>query len=99
MRAKRTHVPGHIYLLHFSMQVAHAQHYIGWAIQGKLFARLAQHEAGNGASSPLVRALLAQGGTFRLARVWDGDRFLERKLKKRKNARELCPICRGEIPG
>ena len=94
LRPRQVGVPGHIYLLHFDRKVHHAQHYLGWAIRGKLFARLAQHEAGNGASSPLVRALLDAGGHFVLARVWEGDRFLERRLKNRRNARHLCPVCR-----
>lgn len=90
-------VMGHIYLLHFSHRVGHAQHYIGWAMEGGLFKRLAQHESGNGRATPLIRALIASGGRFRLARVWDGDRHMERRLKRRKGARQLCPICRGEV--
>ena len=89
-------VEGVIYLLHFSQPVAHAQHYIGWAIKGGLFKRLAQHEAANGASSPLIKALIEQGGHFDLARVWDGSRNRERSLKNQRNARKLCPICREE---
>lgn len=88
------HVPGHIYLLHFSDPVGHARHYMGWAIKGRLFARLAQHEAGNGKSSPLIRALIAQGGSFVLARTWDGDRYEERRLKNFGNAPRLCPVCK-----
>ena len=95
-RPRQTNVPGHIYLLHFSHPVAHARHYIGWAAEGRLFRRLAQHESGNGAATPLIRALIASGGRFRLARVWDGDRHMERRLKNQRNSRKLCPICREE---
>ena len=93
---RRTNVPGHVYLLHFSEPVAHARHYIGWAEDGRLFRRLAQHEAANGQATPLVRALIQRGGSFTLARTWgDVDRFFERKLKNRRNASQLCPICRA----
>lgn len=33
--------------------------------------------------------------SFRVARTWRGDRNFERRLKNRKNAPRLCPICRG----
>lgn len=89
-----SHVPGTVYLLHFDRPIGHAKHYMGWAIKGRLFARLAQHEAGNGKASRLTRALARQGGTFTLARTWEGDRFLERRLKNRNGGTRLCPICR-----
>ena len=98
IRQRQTNVPGHIYLLHFTQPVGHALHYIGWAADGGLFKRLAQHESGNGRATPLIRALIASGGRFRLARVWDGDRNMERRLKNRRKAKMLCPICRGEAP-
>jgi hypothetical protein len=37
--------------------------------------------------------------SFTIARTWDGERVLERKLKKRKNGRKLCPICLKERHG
>jgi hypothetical protein len=55
-------------------------------------ARLALHTQGRGAR--LVEVVLAQGIGFVLARTWDGDRFLERALKRRRMAPRYCPICR-----
>lgn len=86
----RSRVPGTIYLLHFDEPVAHAQHYLGWT-EHEVVQRMRTHERGEG--SPLVRALVERGGTFCLANVWRGDRHLERKLKNRRNARRLCPVC------
>ena len=87
---------GTCYLLHFSQPYGHARHYLGWSQRGGLFRRLAQHEAGNGAASPLIRALLKAGGHFVLARTWEGDRYLERRLKNRGGAAKLCPICKAQ---
>jgi hypothetical protein len=87
---------GTIYLLHFSQPYGHARHYTGWAQKGGLFRRLAQHESGNGAASPLIRALLREGGEFVLARTWVGDRHRERQIKKQGGAARHCPICKEE---
>jgi len=82
---------GTVYLLHFERPLHHAQHYIGYAED--LEARLARHRSGNGAR--LVEVFTVAGIDFTVARTWEGDRDLERRLKRRKNARRLCPICRG----
>jgi hypothetical protein len=38
------------------------------------------------------------GIDWKLVRVWQGDRGMERRLKRRKNTpRQLCPVCRGEV--
>ena len=97
---RRTNVEGTVYLLHFDQWVGEpghkgARHYMGWAEEGRLFRRLAEHEAGNGKATPVVRALLARGGSFALARTWKGDRFLERRLKNRGGAARLCPVCKA----
>ena len=83
-----------VYLLHFDGAVCdHARHYIGWA--SDIAARVERHRAGSGAR--LMRAAKVQGLTFTVARIWPGlDRAGERALKRRKNHRQLCPICRGE---
>jgi len=82
-----------LYLLHFTVKVAdHAQHYLGYATS--LRRRLVRHRQGNG--SPLIRALLRRGGDFAVVRTWHpGTRDLERRLKRRKKLRELCPTCRA----
>lgn len=79
-----------IYLLHFERPYFHARHYLGFSDAPE--KRIDRHTAGHG--SKLVAAVIDAGIGFELARVWDGDRNLERKLHKRKNSCRLCPICR-----
>jgi len=86
----RSHVQGTVYLLHFTEPYHHAKHYMGWT--ENLPARLALHTEGRGAR--LVEVVIGQGIGFVLARTWQGDRFLERKLKGRRMAPRYCPICR-----
>jgi predicted GIY-YIG superfamily endonuclease len=81
---------GTVYLLHFDKPYKQARHYLGYA--DDLEARLDRHKAGNG--SRLVAVVAAQGIGFTLARTWQGDRNLERRLKRMKMAPRLCPICR-----
>jgi len=91
----RTDTIGTVYLLHFSEKFHHCQHYIGWTKY--LDARIKHHKAGTG--SRLVRAVVGAGITVTLVRTWaNTDRKFERKLKNRKKARCLCPICRKEKP-
>jgi hypothetical protein len=97
----RSHVAGHIYLLHFVVpyvavqqpgrKLQYAGHYLGWSED--LFTRLAAHKSGNGAR--LVRVAKDAGIDWELARLWEGDRFLERRLKNRGGRGRLCPICLG----
>ena len=87
-----------VYLIHFDKAYHHAQHYIGY-VDGdapELMKRLTRHRNGTGAN--LLNVLKKAGVTFQVVRVWPGaDRTFERKLKNRKKARELCPICSGEV--
>lgn len=82
-------VQGQIYLIHFSDPVCPerhtAQHYLGWARDAQ--ERLKNHTAG------IVRAARERGLTCTIVRLWDGTRSDERKLKRRKNAPRLCPVC------
>jgi hypothetical protein len=97
----RSHVPGHCYLLHFIVpyvavqqpgkKLQTARHYLGWSAD--LLTRLAAHKNGNGAR--LVRVAKDAGIEWELARVWEGDRYLERRLKNRGGHSRLCPICLG----
>jgi predicted GIY-YIG superfamily endonuclease len=80
---------GVIYLIHFDTPYKHARHYMGYT--DDLQARLERHAQGNG--SRLMQVIMENGITWRLARTWDGDRHLERKLKNQKNSPRLCPIC------
>jgi len=78
-----------IYLLHFAKPFKHAKHYMGFTED--LDARIERHRAGDGAR--LLRVVKDAGIAFEVARTWIGDRTLERRLKKRKDAPKLCPIC------
>ena len=81
-----------IYLLHFERKLHHAQHYLGFS--DDVAARIEAHT--NGQGSKLVEAFLGEGIGFVLARVWDGDRNMERRLHKYKASPRLCPICRKQ---
>jgi putative endonuclease len=90
-----------VYLLHFDQPIgnlanphAMAQHYLGHA--DRLDRRALQHLTGRGAK--ITQALHRQGIGFVIARTWPGSRSFERKLKNRKAAPRLCPICRAQPP-
>jgi len=88
---------GTVYLLHFEPGLPNGnrvvRHYLGWT-DGDVDARVALHVAGRG--SPLVRAVIAAGGTVTVERTWPGvDRHFERRLKNRHEAPRLCPNCVG----
>lgn len=81
-----------VYLLHFDSPLYHAQHYLG--ITSDLPSRIERHLHSNG--SPLIAAALRAGITPTLARTWEGDRTLERQLKRSHNNRRFCPICSAQ---
>lgn len=81
---------GTVYLIHFDRPLAHARHYLGYT--DNLIERLERHRQGNGAR--LMQVIKELGISWRLARTWDGERALERRLKNQKNGPRLCPICR-----
>jgi hypothetical protein len=92
--------PGTVYLLHFNAPIgnptnrrAQAQHYYGWALV--LANRITCHTLGNGGSAKIIRYVQAQGIGFVIARTWPGDRTLERRFKRRKDAPKVCPVCRA----
>jgi hypothetical protein len=86
-----------VYLLHFAKPIAPGrhtcQHYLGSAID--VDARLNEHLAGNGAR--LCQVANEREIDYQVVRVWQTEpgqaRQLERKLKNRKNAPALCPVC------
>ena len=84
---------GVVYLLHFDRRFQHAAHYTGWALD--LDSRMTEHARGRGAR--LTAVVLAAGIGWTLARTWDGDRYLERRIKNRGSAVRQCPVCRGEV--
>jgi hypothetical protein len=87
---------GTVYLIHFDRPIGnpnnprgHAQHYIGYS--DNLAERLLDHAKGQGSA---IMAYLAQTGIgWLVTRTWMGGRTFERKLKNRKNAKAICPIC------
>lgn len=83
-----------VYLIHFDKPYRHAQHYIGYTVD--LDHRIYDHQHNvNGAR--LLQVVRNTGINFRVVRTWpEGDRTFERRLKNRKNARKLCPVCRME---
>lgn len=91
------------YLLHFSKpyvgtrrnpnakRVQVVNHYIGYAERDP-YERIAQHQQGHGAR--LTQVAVQAGIKLIPAQIWmSGTRKDERKLKNRKNAAKLCPIC------
>ena len=91
---------GIIYLVHFDEPIGNrenrrgqAQHYIGHAVD--LAERLAEHANGNGAR--IMAAVVAYGIGWKVVRTWKGGRKEERKLKNRKKARKICPICKKKF--
>lgn len=79
-----------VYLIHLDTPLAHAQHYIGFAFD--IHQRVQAHSKGQGAR--MLQVCVERGITFRLARTWQGmGRTWERRLKNRRNARILCPVC------
>lgn len=92
-------VPGDVYLIHLERGLVPehgSTHYIGWTAHGSLFDRIETHAQGEG--SPLLRAANERGIAWAVARVWRGaDRHFERRLKRRRKAKHLCPVCRGEV--
>lgn len=86
-----------VYLLHFERPISPdhtCQHYIGYA--NNLEARIAHHRKGT-SKARLLEVAKERGISFVVARTWEGGKELERELKNRKKAGELCPICRGEV--
>lgn len=84
---------GVVYLIHFDRPYMHAKHYLGWAQQ--LSLRLEHHR--NGTGSRLLQVVRAEGIDWKLARVWVGNRALEKRLKGHSSTR-YCPICQGAEP-
>src|SRR5262245_17273271 len=82
---------GTVYLIHFNVAYRHAKHYLGYS--ENLDKRITDHLYGTGAR--LMEVVTKAGIEWKVARTWPGCRALERKLKNRKDAPHICPICNG----
>ena len=80
---------GTVYLIHFDQPYRHARHYLGFS--NDPIKRLDAHRASRGAR--LMQVVNAAGITWQCVRTWNGSRQDERRLKKYKAARLLCPLC------
>jgi len=91
-----------VYLIHFSAPLGDlanphgaAQHYVGFTNGETVETRLETHRRGHGAR--ITAAAVRAGLDLKLARVWlEGDRELEKWLKRQKNHRRFCPLCERE---
>ena len=84
------------YLIHFDKPVGHAQHYLGWSKYSDPHRRVEHHF--NGRGSRLTKAVKEAGIKMILVRIWkDGDRQLERYLKKKKASSRICPMCNSKL--
>lgn len=86
-----------VYLLHFDRPYGHAKHYMGYAADDRMHARIDEHynaTPGDGRNHRLMQVIKQAGISFTLARVWpNADRRTERRMKDGHAARR-CPICR-----
>jgi hypothetical protein len=94
-------VVGPIYLIHFDTPfgagrppLGVAQHYLGWCGPGQLQDRISEHRAGSGAR--LLHHVNNAKINWRVVRLWEGDRHLERALKNHGHARR-CPVCNPRL--
>ena len=81
-----------VYLIHFNRAYRHAKHYLGYS--ENLDKRICDHLAGMGAR--LMEVITEAKIEWKVVRTWKGDRKLERRLKNRKEAPALCPVCSGK---
>lgn len=85
-----------VYLIHFEEKFHHTQHYIGFSYDHRFNKRINCHRKNKGAR--ILTALNKKQIQWRVVRTWpDHDGNFERKLKKLKNAKKLCPICNQKI--
>jgi predicted GIY-YIG superfamily endonuclease len=85
-----------VYILHFDKKLSHAQHYVGYSpSQDTLERRIEEHKKGK-SRARIMEVLFERGISFTLAAVLEGERDLERKIKKSKHTARYCPICQAE---
>lgn len=98
--------PGTVYLLHFAEPLGNpdrpnraglAQHYIGWAKDGRLLERIAEDQAGGPTAPKIMQAAARLGIASELARLWEGGPEQERRIKRQGGASRFCPLCGVKI--
>lgn len=83
-----------VYLIHFHAPLLNSRHYVGWVSSPDGFSpRMAEHKAGSGAK--ILAECLRRGIGWDVVRAWpEGDRRLERRIKRHKNIPlYYCPVC------
>lgn len=91
-----------LYLIHFggghlgTSGRNSARHYLGFAPDGQVAARVAEHQRGTGAK--ITAAAVARGLTLELAATLPGDRTRERQLKRNGHLAQRCPLCTTTTP-
>lgn len=91
--AQKLRYIGYVYLYHFDRPYpagVRPQHYVGFA--KNVQKRELVHLAGNGAK--LLAAVSAAGITWKVAKVWVGDRHFERKIKRERHYHRHCIFCK-----
>jgi len=88
-----------VYLIHFSGKLGSkkhsAQHYLGFT-SGSVADRVQRHIKGNG--SAICREAAKRNFTFYVTRIWrEGNRELERRIKRGHNLPRFCPICNPNV--
>lgn len=79
-----------LYVIHFEYPYKHARHYLGSTYN--LDARVARHEAGNGAR--LMQVVKENNIPYRVHVIGVGDKYEEHRLKSHSSSR-YCPECEG----
>ena len=90
---------GVLYLLHFDEPLGDperprmsARHYLGWASDGALQARLDEHLSGRGAK--ITAECVRRGIGWTVTLLGDGTRDDERRRKKNGHHERRCIVCR-----
>jgi predicted GIY-YIG superfamily endonuclease len=87
---------GTVYILHFSKNLAHAKHYIGFTTD--LNQRIKDHHAGNSNSAKIMQAVKQNSITFIIGNIFKNKtRSFERNLKNQKHSNRYCAICNKNI--
>ena len=99
---------GTVYLLHLDRPLAGgcnqhgkplAGHYLGWTMFPSVTRRVEMHRKGQ-SGCKYIKQAKREGIGLTLARTWQNvDRNFERKLKNRKAAGRLCPVCQPAQQG